>query len=267
MTRPPVPTSFTSRKTTAPMTTNILPTAAIPARDMLRATTRITAWANLAAVCMKNANATPVPDMSLRKTFPGDITRPEKPAIPATGRSISTKSTAVTALWNVSTRDRKTARKSVGAATRRLTAAASPAPISATWTVVRHIMSANMKNAQRNTTRPAAKTAISGTRPPKPARRNATPTTAPANVPESTFATNQKINSVTVLSARPRTELITTKDATLRKPASKRIIMGMMVFFVTVELIKQTENIMSKTNAQPKTEQSDAIMPDAMMID
>ena len=91
MTRPPVPMSFTFPKTTALMTANILPTAAMPARDMSNVSTRITVWVRLAVVYMKNANATPVPDMSLKAIFPAATTKSGKPAIPATGRNISTR--------------------------------------------------------------------------------------------------------------------------------------------------------------------------------
>lgn len=219
MTKPPVPMSFTSPKTTALMTANILPTAAMPARDISNVLTRITAWARLAAAYMKNANATPVPDMSSKVKFPADTTKSGKPVIPATERNISTKSTPVTASWNAPTPGRKTARKSAGAATLRHTAVASPAPISATWTVVRRIMSANMKTAPRNITRPAAKTAISGTKRPKPARRNAIRTTEPANVRENIFTTKTKINSAAAPSAQPKMAPNSTKHATSRKRA------------------------------------------------
>ena len=91
-----------------------------------------------------------------------------------------------------------------------------PCAISAIWTAARHIISATMKTAPRNITRPAAKTAISGTRRPRPAHRSVIRTTAPANVPENIFATRTP-KSATAKPVQPPTAQPTTKDASSRK--------------------------------------------------
>lgn len=137
------------------------------------------------------------------------------------------KSTPATDFWNARTTGRKTAPKSAGAETHRHTAVANPVPTSETLKLVPPIISANTKTAQKNTTKPAVKRAICGTPRPKPARRNAIPTTATANVRGNTSATRPLTKSATAPFAQPKTEPPSTKDASSSKLASKQIITKM----------------------------------------